>query len=193
MADAKIKRENFFVRLLRGTLRVLLFPVVLIYVRGKKKKSKAAPNGVYNLSQLDNLSGFDFANFLKSLLENMGYRVSFVGTFSKGSLLLCEKGDAKILTLSVSSESCVGADIIHDALAARQKCDANSIMIVSNNFFSTETENIAESKGINLADRIVLENILKRYRGTVCKTSSSFSCLDERVKNRICEKYRFWI
>jgi len=201
MIEKKVrKRENIFTKIIRIFLLIVLFPIVLFYlIRDKIKKARinkinSEKIKLYNISQLDHLSGIDFENYLKSLFENMGYEVEKTKTTGDygADLIISKKGKKSIIQAKCYNHT-VGVKAVQEVIAARNHYKIYDAMVITNNYFSREAENLAVESDVKLADRIVLEKMLKKYDVRIEKSKTNFSCLTEKARAEIISKYKYWI
>lgn len=193
-------QENLFMKILRIILIILLFPVVVTYVvikkikKHKKDKQNREKINVYNISQLDFLSGIEFENYLKSLFENMGYAVELTkATGDYGAdLIITKKGKSTVVQAKCYNHT-VGVKAVQEVISARHHYKIKNAMVVTNNYFSREAENLAVESGVTLTDRVVLEKMIRKYDVKIEKNSTKFSSLTELAKNEMRQKYKFWI
>jgi len=82
---------------------------------------------------------------------------------------------------------------VQEVIAARNHYKIYDAMVITNNYFSREAENLAVESDVKLADRIVLEKMLKKYDVRIEKSKTNFSCLTEKARAEIISKYKYWI
>lgn len=200
MKNIRRKKENIFIKIIRFILLIILFPIVLFYlIKNKIKKYKFEKVNrdkirLYNISQLDHLSGIEFENYLKSLFENMGYNVQTTkASGDYGADLIIEKKGKKTIIQAKCYNHTVGVKAVQEIVAARNHYNIYDAMVITNNYFSREAENLALESGVILTDRVVLEKMLKKYDVRIEKTSTRWSCLSDSAKNEIIKKYKYWI
>ena len=193
-------KTNKFVGFLKILLRILLFPFVFVFLikekirKNRLKKLNDEKIKLYNISQLDFLTGTEFENFLKSLFENMGYEVELTkATGDYGVDLIISKKGKKTIVQAKCYNHTVGVKAVQEIVAGREHYGIKSAMVVTNNYFSREAENLALETGVVLTDRLVLEEILKKYDARIEKTGSHFSCFKQENKELIVAKYKYWI
>ena len=77
MVKKKSYTAMFFVNFFKFLLRIILFPLVIVYFikQFRQKKKNKDKISVFNMTQLDSISGMDFELFLKQLFEKLGYIV----------------------------------------------------------------------------------------------------------------------
>lgn len=195
-----IKNESIFLKILRIILIVLLFPLVLIYLlvkkikKIKKQKENREKINVYNISQLDFLSGIEFENYLKSLFENMGYMVKMTkATGDYGADLIITKKNKSTIVQAKCYNHTVGVKAVQEIISARNHYKIYDAMVVTNNYFSREAENLAVESDVTLADRVVLEKMVRKFDVKIEKNSTRFSSFTDTARNEMKQKYKFWI
>lgn len=200
MMTKTIKNESIFLKILRIILIVLLFPLVLIYLlvkkikKIKKQKENREKINVYNISQLDFLSGIEFENYLKSLFENMGYMVKMTkATGDYGVDLIITKKNKSTIVQAKCYNHTVGVKAVQEIISARNHYKIYDAMVVTNNYFSREAENLAVESDVTLADRVVLEKMVRKFDVKIEKNSTRFSSFTDTARNEMKQKYKFWI
>ena len=201
MAQSKyVKKENFFVKMLRIILIIILFPVVIIYIIKEKARKKRIRKlnmeriKIYNMAQIDTLTGIEFENYLKVLFEKMGYNVKLTkksGDYG-ADLILNKRGKQTIVQAKCYSKT-VGVKAVQEVISARVHYGIKNAMVITNNYFSREAENLALESGVILTDRVVLEKMIRDFDVRIDKLNSNFSCLSKDARAEIMQKYRFWI
>ena len=201
MAQSKyVKKENFFVKMLRIILIIILFPVVIIYIIKEKARKKRIRKlnmeriKIYNMAQIDTLTGIEFENYLRVLFEKMGYNVKLTkktGDYG-ADLILSKRGKQTIVQAKCYSKT-VGVKAVQEIISARVHYGIKNAMVITNNYFSREAENLALESGVILTDRVVLEKMIRDFDVRIDKLNSNFSCLSKDARAEIMQKYRFWI
>lgn len=196
----KKNKENFFIKIIRYFLLIVLFPIVLIYLVVEKiKKIKVQRDNknkirLYNISQLDHLSGIEFENYLKSLFENMGYETQMTkATGDYGADLIVSKNGKKTIIQAKCYNHTVGVKAVQEIIAARNHYHIYRAMVITNNYFSREAENLALESDVILTDRIVLEKMLKKFDVRIEKNSTRWSSLTKEARSEMLAKYKYWI
>lgn len=192
--------QNKFVGFVKVILRIILFPFVIIYVikqkieNRRKEKINDEKIKLYNISQLDFLTGTEFELYLKSLFENMGYEVSLTkGSGDYGVDLILSKNGKKTIVQAKCYNHTVGVKAIQEVIGGREHYKIYDAMVVTNNYFSREAENLALENNVTLTDRIILEKMLKKYDVRIEKVGSHFSCMTPACREQILVKYKYWI
>lgn len=194
------RKENFFVKVFRISLIILLFPIVIGYLLKEKirknqiRKSNEEKIKVYNMSQIDHLTGIEFENYLKALFEQMGYAVSLTKKSKDygADLIISKRGKQTIIQAKCYSHT-VGVKAVQEIVSARVHYGIKNAMVITNNYFSREAENFALESGVTLADRVVLEKMIKDFDIRIEKSNTNFSCLNDSVSKELMVKYKYWI
>lgn len=196
----KVKKENGFVKFVRIILIVILLPVVLIYSifnmikTAKIKKLNREKVKVYEVSQIDQLTGIEFEVLLKELFEKMGYNVSLTKkSYDFGAdLVISKKGKSSIVQAKCFAGT-VGAKAIQEVVAAKKHYKTEDALAVTNRKFSKEAETLALENNVKLIERDMLMQLVKKYDIHIDKTKNNFQVITKKAVAEIESKYRYWI
>ena len=196
----KIYKESFFVKILRVILLVVLFPVVLFYIIFQKIKNKrecqlnAEKIAVFNMSQIDMLSGKEFEVFLKTMFEKLGYNVSLTKTsHDYGADLIIEKKGEKSIVQAKCYGKTVGVKAIQEIVAAKSVYKVQTAIVATNNYFSKEAMMLATENAVELLDRDVISSLVKKFNLFIDKEKTNICAITKKSVYEIESKYRFWI
>ena len=194
------RRENLFVKMLRITLLVILSPFVLVFSirerknRRKQSKINADKIKIYNMSQIDSLSGTEFENYLKLLFEQMGY---FVQTTKKskdfGVDLILEKKGQKTIVQAKRYNHTVGISAVQEIISARAHYGIFQAIVVTNQTFSKEAEMLAEENKVMLAGRTEIDGLVSKYPVYFEKEKRRFVATLPDAVSEIEARYKYWI
>lgn len=196
----KTYKENIFVKFVRILLLVILSPIVLIYLivnffksLGEKKSNKDKV-AVFNMSQIDSLSGSEFETFLKTLFEKLGYSVSLTKkSHDYGADLIIQKKNETSIVQAKCYGKTVGIKAIQEIVAAKTHYSANSAIVATNNYFSKDAVVLATENNIRLLDRDVIESLVKKFNIHIDKEKNNICAISKKAVYEIESKYRFWI
>ena len=194
------KNKNYIsvvlVNFLKIILRIVLFPLVIVYffVWIKNKKRDKDKISAMSMSQIDSLSGVEFENFLLDLFQKMGYDVKVTkASHDYGADLLISKNG----TLSVVQAKCyskaVGIKAIQEIVGAKQHYKAKEAVVATNNYFSKAAEVLALENNVKLLDRTVIEKMISKYDLKIERQANSFSALTEKTKAEINRRFQSMI
>lgn len=196
----KTYKENIFVKFVRILLLVILSPVVLIYLivnflkKLGEKKSNKDKVAVFNMSQIDSLSGSEFETFLKTLFEKLGYSVSLTKkSHDYGADLIIQKKNETSIVQAKCYGKTVGIKAIQEIVAAKTHYGANSAIVATNNYFSKDAVVLATENNIRLLDRDVIERLVKKFNIHIDKEKKNICAISKKAVYEIESKYRFWI
>ena len=196
----KFYKENLFVKIIRIILLVILSPVVLVYLickavsNAKKNKTNKEKISVFNMTQIDSLSGIEFENFLKELFEKLGYEVSLTQkSYDFGADLIVEKKNQVSIVQAKCYNHTVGVKAVQEIIGAKNHYVSNDAFVATNNYFSKEAQILASENDIKLLDRDVLMNLIKKFNIHIEKEKTNFSAITKKAVFEIESKYRFWI
>ena len=200
MKRNKNYKENIFVKIVRIFLLVVLSPVVLVYLiskaikTAKEKKANADKIAIFNMSQIDQLSGVEFEKFLKQIFEKMGYQVSLTKKSHDygADLVLSKKGETTIVQAKCYGKT-VGIKAIQEIVAAKSHYKTSSAIVATNNYFSKDAVVLATENNIMLLDRDVITNLVKKFNIHIDKEKNNICAITTKAVYEIESKYRFWI
>jgi HJR/Mrr/RecB family endonuclease len=115
------------------------------------------------IDDVDNLSGSEFELFLKQLFVKMGYSVINTKlSGDQGADLIIEKFGTKIAVQAKNYGGKVSNKSVQEVVAAIKHYEANKGMVVTNNFFTKSAYSLAESNNVDLVDRNLLEDWIRK-------------------------------
>lgn len=181
-------------------LLVILSPFVLIYIlkqkiiNKKQSKINAEKIRIYNISQINSLSGVEFENYLKLLFEKMGYSVQTTKKSKDyGVDLIIEKNRKQTIVQAKCYSHTVGVSAVQEIISARNHYGVYSAMVVSNQKFSKEAETLAVENKVMLAGKTELESLIAKYPVYFEKEKRTFVATTLDAIKQIETKYPNWI
>jgi hypothetical protein len=128
-----------------------------------KKVSTYELNSSNMIDLIDNsLSGFDFENLTKDLLENNGFQDILVTQSSGdyGADVIAYKDGIKYAIQCKKYSAKVGVKAVQEVIAARTMYKCHVGVVLTNNYFTPNAEELAEINGILLWDKDKLEELI---------------------------------
>lgn len=184
--------------LLRLILIIVLLPVVIIWLvarKIKKKKERQLDNiDIFNISQIDSLTGEEFEVLLKTIFEKQGYNVTLTKkSHDYGADLVLQKGNK----LAVVQAKCYGKNIgikaVQEIISAQKHYGANEMFVATNRYFSRDAIVLASEHDVRLIDRDVVTRLVRDFSPKIeLSEKKCVATLDEE-KRKIEGKFRFWI
>lgn len=118
----------------------------------------------YSIQMIEQMSGYEFEEFLKNLFEKMGYDVELTkGSGDQGADLILSKMGEKTVVQAKQYSSKVPNTAVQEITAAIKHYRAYHGMVVSSNDFQPSAVELARSNGIQLVNRTELLNWIKTY------------------------------
>ena len=184
--------------LFRKILIVILFPVIFCWAIYRKikfrNKNKTDSVDFLNISQIDGLSGTDFEKLLKEIFEKQGYSVSMTKpSHDYGADLVLEKNKKISLVQAKCYSKNIGIKAIQEIISARKHYDADELFVATNRYFSKDAMVLATEHNVRLIDRDVLVMLVKKYMPKISASSKKYVATLDLEKQKIEQKYRFWI
>ncbi len=118
----------------------------------------------YSLQMIDQMSGYEFEEFLKDLFERMGYDVELTkGSGDQGADLILSKMGEKTVVQAKQYSYKVPNTAVQEISAAIKHYRAYHGMVVSSNDFQPSAIELADSNGIQLVNRKDLSDWINTY------------------------------
>lgn len=199
----KIYKGGFlkgFSTIVRIILIVALFPFVFIWIvknfkkKMLRKKQLKQHIEIFDVSQIDSLSGQEFERLLKGIFEKQGY----VSKLTKKShdygadLVLIKNGK-----ISVVQAKCYGSNVgikaVQEIVAAKQHYKATDLFVATNRYFSKDAVVLAIEHGVKLIDRDVLMKLVNKFKPIIEVQGKKYSATLNSSVEEIEKKYKYWI
>jgi restriction system protein len=194
------RRENKIIKFIRITLIIVLFPFVMLflvksYLKYKKsQKENSEKIKIYDISQINSLSGTEFESYLKLLFEKMGYRVSLTKKSKDfGVDLILEKNGRKTIMQAKCYSKTVGVSAVQEIISARNHYKIFDAIVIANQTFSKEARILAEESKVMLAGREELEGLVKKYPVYFERENQKYVATKFEAIKEIEDKYPYWI
>nr|DAV22500.1 MAG TPA: Restriction endonuclease [Caudoviricetes sp.] len=128
-------------------------------------------NTYSELEYIDNLDGYQFEHYIGNLLEKLGYQEVKVTSASGdyGVDILATKDSIKYAFQCKLYSNPVGNKAVQEVIAGRTYYNCHVAIVVTNNTFTSNAKNLAESANVLLWDRTKLEKLISKV-----KTSNTF-------------------
>lgn len=193
-----MKSKKRKISIFRLILIIVLFPVVFCWVIYRKIKCKKIKNidriDILNISQIDNLSGVDFENLLKELFEKQGYVVSMTKkSHDYGADLVLKKQNKIAIVQAKCYSKNIGIKAVQEIISAKKHYNAEELFVVTNRYFSKDAIILASEHDVRLVDRDVLTKLVREYNPKITLSERRCVATLEEEKNKIQQKYKYWI
>lgn len=192
--------ENSAVKMIRILLIIVLLPIVIIYLifSGiKKRKQKALDKEkvqIFNISQLDRLSGIEFEELLKDIFVRLGYKVqSTKASHDYGADLVITKGNQSAVIQAKCYSGTVGIKAIQEIISSKNHYGAKDLIVATNSYFSKDASVLASENDVKLIDREVLKTLLEKTDVKVATERQKYSATIKENAQEIERKYPYWI
>lgn len=192
--------ESIFLKLIRVILIIALLPIVIIYLifslskKRKMQKEDREKVEIFNISQIDRLSGVEFENLLKNVFERLGYNVSLTkSSHDYGADLIISKGKQSAVVQAKCYAGTVGIKAIQEIISSKNHYGAKDLIVATNNTFSRDAIALATENDVKLIDRQVLADLIEKTKVKVATEKQKFSATGEFSAKEIEQKYPYWI
>lgn len=117
-----------------------------------------------SISEIDQLGGFEFEAFLKSLFSKMGYEVIQTKlSGDQGADLLVVKFNEKTVIQAKRFGGKVGNKAVQEVVASITFYGADRGMVITNSSFTPAAVDLAKANRIQLVDKVGLERLIDSY------------------------------
>ena len=195
-----VYRENGFLKAIRYFLLVVLLPFVIVYgiksavTKRKKHRQNKEKIAVFDMSQIDSMTGEEFEVVLKEIFENLGYVVKLTKKSHDfgADLIVSKKGISSLVQAKCYGKT-VGIKAVQEIIASRKHYGVNDVIVATNNYFSKEAQVLAAENEVVLMDRDVLFNLIKKYDIHVDSRAKKYVATSADAVREMETRYRFWI
>lgn len=148
---------NVAVAFVRNYGIIIVLCVVFIYVfynfiKEKKEFVKQT------LSEIDQMSGIEFEEYLYEYFYNEGYKVEMTSkSYDYGADLIISNNNKRTVIQAKRYTKKVGVSAIQEVNSAKSFYRADSAIVITNNFYTNSAIKLAASNSIELWDRNTLE------------------------------------
>lgn len=121
-----------------------------------------------NISDIDNMDGQEFEEFLGALFEKQGYTVmltQYVGDY--GADLVIDKDDIRIAIQAKRYSNKVSISAIQEIVSAKTYYGATYAWVITNNYFTKPAQNLALTNEVTLIDRDKLIDLILEVNNNV--------------------------
>lgn len=179
-------------------LRIILFPVIFVWLIVQKIKHKKRRNldniDIFNISQIDSLTGVEFENLLKSIFEKQGYKVELTKKSHDygADLVLTKKGKVSVVQAKCYGKN-IGIKAIQEIISARRHYRASEMFVATNRYFSKDAVVLASEHDVRLIDRDVLTRLVRDFSPKIELSDKKQVATLSQEQAKIESRYRFWI
>lgn len=132
------------------------------YLKAKKYRHKLLNSG---MDIVDKMTGEEFEKFLLVHFERLGYKVELTPKTGDYGADLILKKECKIVVQAKRWTSRVGIEAIQQIIGAKEYYKADKCIVATNNYFTKNALNLADSSGVELWDRDKLIDIMNISSG----------------------------
>ena len=137
----------------------LFFMALFLYhfiVQSKlnKRLSKAG------IQEIDLMTGAEFEQYLRVLLDKLGFRVRITKASNDFGADLIIEGDVRVVIQAKRYKKRVGIRAVQEINSARDYYNAHEAWVITNNFFTTPAIKLAQSSNVKLIDRYELVELI---------------------------------
>jgi restriction system protein len=145
---------------------------------------------VAGFADVDKMTGVGFEQYVGKLLAHQGYKISFTKTSGDyGVDIIAHKGAEKVAVQVKRYSSSVGRAAISDAVAGRRQYQCNRTMVVTSNYFTPETKQLAYSNFCKLINRDRLTDWILQFQDST-PLSETEQTTPSRLGYQLAQKHQ---
>lgn len=144
-----------------------------VYLTNKRQRELEARLSHSGMYEIDLMNGSEFELFLAILFNNLGYRVTQTPASNDYGADLVLEGMGRIVVQAKRYKNKVGVKAVQEINTARDYYGAQEAWVVTNNLFSTQAANLANSSSVRLIDRLELSDLIIQSQHSSLKNMNS--------------------
>lgn len=153
------------------------------YLRNKNHNKSLLNSGI---DIADKMSGEEFEKFLLVHFQKLGYKGNTTATTNDyGADLVLTKDTKKIVVQAKRWSSKVGIGAVQQIIGAKMYYNANECIVATNNYFTPNAINLANSSSVELWDRTKILEIMLSNGRKVSKEATKAIDISKRL---LCPK-----
>ena len=119
----------------------------------------------YTIKHTDIMDGTQFESFISDLFTHLGYCCEFTkATGDQGIDIIARKDNSSIGIQTKCYSNTVGNKAVQEAVAGKSFYNLDRIMVVTNNYFTSSANELAQANNVLLWNRNDIENRLKQIK-----------------------------
>lgn len=163
----------------------LLFAAAMVLIKLGIRLYKNRRYAQAGISEIDQLDGEAFEEYLAILFKKLGYQVKrtpYQGDY--GADLILKRGDEKTVVQAKRYKRNVGVKAVQEAVTSKEYYRCDKAMVVTNSYFSQQAKTLARANQVDLWDRDALVECLLSVKGaaSVEYASSMEDVVDKEIK-----------
>ncbi|WP_053073678.1 restriction endonuclease [Bacillus sp. LL01] len=141
----------------------IMLLVIKLFAKPAFRYWKARQYIFSGVEETDSLSGHEFEHYLAPVFERYGYRAEVTQASGEygADLILRKKGKKTVVQAKCYGEGKkIGVKAVQEVVGAKGYYGATYAMVVTNQYFTKQAENLAKANGVKLVDRSELASML---------------------------------
>ncbi|MGO8820156.1 MAG: restriction endonuclease [Desulfomonilaceae bacterium] len=129
------------------------------------------PSRFVTIYAVDQMGGYEFEDFIGKVLTVIGYGVEVTKrSGDQGADLFAERFGKKIVIQAKNYTSNVGNSAVQQVLAAKGLYQCDEAVVITNSYFTSSAQELAQGTGVKLVDRNELQTYLDEYNQVIMQT-----------------------
>jgi len=165
--------------------------IILIFsmLKAARFKKRMQLSGI---TDVDQMTGRQFEEYIGTLFEGNGYRVTYTpATGDFGADLILKKGREVIVVQAKRYKSSVGVAAVQEVIPAVKMYHANAAWVVSNSYYTKAAMTLAKSNHVKMIDRDELIRIGVSLKNKAKESMQSVEPREEPLRKPVAESPSF--
>ena len=117
------------------------------------------------MPEIDNLTGYEFEEFLGEYYKSLGYKVADTPkTNDYGADLILEREGRRYVLQAKRYKNKVGVSAIQEVVASKAHYNATGAIVATNNYYTQNAWNLAKENHVFLIDRAKLIELIEEVQ-----------------------------
>jgi len=145
-----------------------------------------------SITDVDQMTGRQFEEYVGTLFEGNGYRVTYTqATGDFGADLILKKGREVIVVQAKRYKSSVGVAAVQEVIPAVKMYHANAAWVVSNSYYTKAAMTLAKSNHVKMIDRDELIRMGVSLKNNAKESMQSVEPREEPTRKPVAESPSF--
>ncbi|WP_269049428.1 restriction endonuclease [Sporosarcina sp. G11-34] len=163
--------------------------IIFSLLRAMRFKERMRQSGI---ADVDQMTGRQFEEYVGTLFEGNGYRVTYTpATGDFGADLILKKGREVVVVQAKRYKNSVGVAAVQEVIPAMKMYHANAAWVVSNSYYTKAAVTLAKSNHVKMIDRNELIRISINLKNNANESMSSVETSEEPIRKPVIKSSDF--
>ncbi|MFJ7972851.1 restriction endonuclease [Psychrobacillus sp. NPDC096389] len=152
---------------------------VMILLAGWRAASFRKRMQQSGIAEIDQMSGMQFEEYVGSLFQHQGYKVSYTSTTGDfGADLILNKGKETIVVQAKRYKNSVGVKAVQEVIPSMNMYNASAAWVITNSVYTKQALILAKKNKVRMIDRDELIQMSLEMQNTLKKENKNVSTME---------------